>query len=215
MTAVEVLAPSVARRLQGDLEQLAAGVRASVVRVRGTRSGSGSGVVWGRDRLVVTNHHVVPGPAAEIELPGGERVPARVVSRSRSLDLVALEIDGDVRADGVRPATIRPSSGVRVGELVVAVGNPAGERNAITLGMVSANGPSRWPDGPRALLRVAITLWRGNSGGALADARGNVVGIPYMVAGAFALVVPSDVVEQFLLVAPDLGHSRRGAAEAL
>jgi serine protease Do len=150
---------------------------------------------------VVTNHHVAPGATAEIELPGGERFSARVAARARSLDLVALEVNGNLTGAGLKPAAIRPSSEVRVGELVVAVGNPAGEWNAVTLGMVSANGPSRWPDGPRALLRVAITVWRGSSGGALADARGRLVGIPYMIAGPFALAVPSDVIEQFLLIA--------------
>ncbi len=181
-----------------ELATLARRVQASVVVVRGTRSGGGSGVVWSDDGLIITNHHVVPGDGAEIELPGGARFPARTVARSSHDDLVALRADGGFRR-AAQPATIGDSSQLRPGELVVAVGNPLGERNAITLGVVSGVPRVSSPDGEREIIQVAITLRPGNSGGALADVHGRVVGIPHMVVGnGAALAVPSSAVERLL-----------------
>lgn len=185
--------------LSEELAALARQVQRSVVVVRGARSGGGSGVVWNDRGLVITNHHVVPGEAAEIELPGGTRLPARTVARSERDDLAALQIAGAIPDAEAVPATIGDPSHLRTGELVIAVGNPLGERNAVTLGMVSGIGPTGSPDGPRQTIRVAITLRPGNSGGALADVQGRVVGIPNMVVGhGAALAVPSLAVEELL-----------------
>lgn len=185
--------------LSDDASRLAERVGASVVAVRGTRFGGGCGVVWQENGLIVTNHHVVPNDHAEIGLAGNVRLRAHVALRSEHLDLAALEIEGKRPSHGLSPATIRDSSNLRVGELVVAVGNPLGERNAVTLGVVGGLGAVGAP-GRREVIRAAIKLRPGNSGGALADAQGRVVGIPHMVAGpGLALVVPSHVVDRFLL----------------
>jgi serine protease Do len=202
---VEPIAPPVeddrprARQISEELAALWARVSASVVEVRGSRHGAGSGVVWNGHGLVVTNDHVVPGDIAEIQLPSGARLRARVTARSRQLDLAALQIEPPLPADGIIAAMIGDSGRLNVGELVVAVGNPLGERNAITLGIVGGTGPAHWPDGPRDVLHLAITLRPGNSGGALADVHGRIVGIPHMVVGSgLALAVPSRVVNRFL-----------------
>ena len=80
---------------------------------------------------------------------------------------------------------------MRVGDLVVAVGNPMGERNAPSLGIVASAADD--------VLRLSITLRPGNSGGALVNARGEVVGIPHMVTGSgLALAVSSRTVRRFL-----------------
>ena len=185
--------------LSDDLAELARKVRASVVAVRGTASGGGAGVVWDRRGIVITNHHVAPGQRAEIDLGDGECLPARVIGQSRQLDLAVLRIDQEVTPGLLAPATIGDSSRLQVGELVVAVGNPLGERNAVTLGLVSGHGKVNWPDGSRDVIQVGITLRPGNSGGALANTRGQVVGIPHMVVGAGqALAIPSNTVTQFL-----------------
>jgi serine protease Do len=112
---------------------------------------------------------------------------ARVVRRAPALDLAALEVDGTLDA----PARVGDSEQLRVGEIVIAVGNPMGERNAPSLGIVSL--------APDDVLRLAITLRPGNSGGALVNTRGEVVGIPNMVAGSgLALAVSSRTVARFL-----------------
>ena len=195
-----------ANQLSDEVAELAERVRASVVVVRGSRSGSGSGVVWNDQGLIITNHHVAPADRAEIELADRTRLAARVTARAPDLDLAALQVEGRLPSHGLAPATVGDATRLRPGELVLAVGNPLGERNAVTLGMVSAAGAAPWPRGPREVLRVAITLRPGNSGGALADVRGRIVGIPHLVFGAgLALAVPSQVVERFLLGQPEQG----------
>jgi len=167
--------------------ELSRAVAQSVVLVRGSMGSSGSGVMWNQPRLVITNHHVVPGSSAELVIPGGRRLAARVVRRAPALDLAALEVDGTLDA----PARVGDSEQLRVGEIVIAVGNPMGERNAPSLGIVSL--------APDDVLRLAITLRPGNSGGALVNTRGEVVGIPNMVAGSgLALAVSSRTVARFL-----------------
>jgi serine protease Do len=186
-------------QISDELAALWARVSASVVEVRGSRNGAGSGVIWDGRGLVVTNAHVVPGDWAEVQLATGARLRARVTGRSRHLDLASLQIEPPIPVEGLLPAEIGDSGRLNVGELVVAVGNPLGERNAITLGIVGGTGPAHWPDGPRDVLRLAITLRPGNSGGALADVYGRIVGIPHMVVGSgLALAVPSRVVSRFL-----------------
>jgi serine protease Do len=169
------------------LGELSREVARSVVLVRGSMGSAGSGVMWNQPKLLITNHHVVPGSSAEVVVAGGRRLGARVVRRAPALDLAALEVDGTLDA----PVRVGDSDALRVGELVVALGNPMGERNAPSVGIVSL--------APDDLLRLAMTLRPGNSGGALVNTRGEVVGIPHMVAGSgLALAVSSRVVGRFL-----------------
>jgi serine protease Do len=162
-------------------------VARSVVLVRGSMGSSGSGVIWDRPGLVLTNHHVVPGAVAELTIAGGRRLRARVVRRAPALDLAALEVEGTL----AESARIGDSDQLRVGDLLVAVGNPMGERNAPSLGILASAADD--------VLRLSITLRPGNSGGALVNARGEVVGIPHMVTGSgLALAVSSRSVRQFL-----------------
>jgi serine protease Do len=173
--------------ISNALGELARDVGRSVVLVRGSMGSSGSGVIWDQPGLVITNHHVVPGPAAELTISGGRRLRARVVRRAPALDLAALQIEGDL-GEG---ATVGDSDTLRVGDLVVAVGNPMGERNAPSLGIVASAAGD--------VLRLSVTLRPGNSGGALVNARGEVVGIPHMVTGnGLALAVSSRSVRRFL-----------------
>jgi serine protease Do len=183
---LEVL--SGAAQISDALGELAADVAQSVVLVRGSMGSAGSGVVWDRPGLVITNHHVVPGPSAYLSLSDGRRVNARVVRRAAALDLAALHVEDDVSALASR---VGDSDALRVGDVVVAVGNPMGERNAPSLGILAS--------AAHDVLRLAITLRPGNSGGALVNARGEVVGIPHMVTGSgLALAVSSRTVARFL-----------------
>jgi serine protease Do len=177
-----------AAEISDALGELAGEVARSVVLVRGSMGSSGSGVVWDRPGLVITNHHVVPGPTAHLTISDGRRLGARVVRRAPALDLAALSVDGDL---GGAVSAIGDSDALGVGDVVVAVGNPMGERNAPSLGILAS--------APHDVLRLAITLRPGNSGGALVNARGEIVGIPHMVTGSgLALAVSSRTVRRFL-----------------
>jgi serine protease Do len=187
--AVDVL--SGATQISSALSELTREVARSVVLVRGSRGSAGSGVVWNLDKpgLVLTNHHVVPGTTAQLTLAGGRRVNAHVVRRAAALDLAALRVDdADLSEFAARTGD---SDALRVGDLLVAVGNPMGERNAPSVGILASS--------PGDVLRLAITLRPGNSGGALVNAAGEIVGIPHMVTGSgLALAVSTRTVRRFL-----------------
>jgi len=176
-----------AAEVSDAVAELSREVARSVVLVRGSRGSAGSGVIWDRPGLILTNHHVVHAGQAEIVTPDGRRLLGKVVRRAPELDLAALKVDADLAPR----ARIGDSDALRVGDLVLAVGNPMGERNAPSLGIVSAQ--------PGEVVRLSITLRPGNSGGALVNARGEVVGIPHLVAGSgLAIAVSTRTVARFL-----------------
>jgi serine protease Do len=168
-------------------------LRSSVVIVRDGGRGSGSGVIWQPDGVIVTNHHVTPGTHAQVELTDGRQFQASVRRSDPEHDLAMLQVP----ALGLPAARIGDSSRLRAGELVFAVGNPLGLSGAVTAGIISAP-PG---DGVRVpnMVRADVSLAPGNSGGLLATADGSVVGINSMMRmPGLALAVPSNVVSSFL-----------------
>ena len=164
--------------------------RASTVAVHdaGDR-GAGSGVVWDARGIVITNAHVVRGAYATVETAGGRRVRATLVGRDAERDLAALRIDA--RDAGVLVAAGRRDAATLVpGELVLAVGNPHGIPGAVSAGLVHRCN-ARW-------VVADVRLAPGNSGGPLADANGQVVGINSMIVRGLAFAVPSGAVAAFL-----------------
>ncbi len=185
MAVLDILANAAAA--SDAIAELSREVARSVVLVRGSRGSAGSGVLWDRPGLVITNHHVVHGASAEVVTFDGRRRVGRVVRRAPGLDLAALQLEDDPQPR----ITVGDSDALRVGDLVLAVGNPMGERNAPSLGIVGG--------APDDVLRLSITLRPGNSGGALVNARGEVVGIPHLVAGSgLAMAIASRTVARFL-----------------
>ncbi len=164
--------------------------------VRGGRvaAGEGSAVALTPDGFLVTSAHVV-GASAEgrAAFPDGRELRFTVVGRDPLSDLAVLRTDGD----GLVAAQLGDAEGLRVGQLVVAIGNPHGLAGSVTSGVVSALGrslPTRARRHVRVIDNVVQTdaaLNPGNSGGALADSRGQVVGINTAVAGVgLGLAVP-------------------------
>jgi len=187
--------------------EMAEQLRRATVQVRGRGPGGGSGVIWEPDGLIITNAHVARGPQAFIELADGRKFEATVTARDERRDLAALTVD----ATDLPAAAIGDSDALRVGALVLAVGNPLGLTGALTTGVVHA---AATPDGPRGhgWVRADVRLAPGNSGGPLADAAGRVIGINSMIAGGLALAVPSNAVARFLrgtAVRPALGVTMR------
>jgi serine protease Do len=187
-------------------------LRRSVVLVQ-SRHGHGSGLIWDSAGLIVTNHHVVGGDHARVELSDGRRLSAAVVGRDLHNDLAALR----VAASDLSAAAIGDATALRLGELIIAVGHPFGVRNAAALGIVSRrpsrHGSEAWGRGaPRELLQADVALAPGSSGGPLANAAGEVVGIASMVVGpGIAIAVPSHVVERFVAALAAARPDRRAA----
>jgi serine protease Do len=178
--------------LASDLAAVAERLRAVTVHVcgRGRRAGSGSGVVW-RPGVVVTNAHVATGRSLVVETVDGAVREAEVLASDSRRDLAVLR----VATDGLPAAGIAARGALRVGALVVAVGNPLGVRGAVTTGIVHAL-PAPRRGAP--LILADLRLLPGNSGGPLGDARGQVVGLNAMILGGLAAAIPSDAVERYL-----------------
>lgn len=161
-------------------------LRRSTVQVLSGRGG-GSGVVWDRGGVVVTNAHVAAGRYAEIVNATGERIRARIVQRDRERDLALLIAE----AGDLEPAAIGDSGRLRSGQIVVAVGHPLGMPGAVA-GVIHAAGPaSKW-------VQADLRLAPGNSGGILADTSGGVIGINTMIYRGIGLAIPSNQVSEFV-----------------
>ena len=169
-------------------------IRRYTVLVHPGGRGSGSGVVWDANGLIVTNAHVARGAKALVMQWDGREFDARVEARDPRRDLASLRI----AVNGLAVATIADSSRVRAGQVAIAVGNPLGFLGAMTMGVVHAVGTMRGL-GERRWVQADVKLAPGNSGGPLADVNGRVIGINTMVAGRVALAIPSNEVRQFLL----------------
>jgi S1-C subfamily serine protease len=191
------------------IPQLVREIQPSVVAVL-TDEGEGSGVVYAADGTVVTNDHVVSGADdVEVVFVDGERVAAEVEASDPRSDLAVLRVDRD---DLPAPPFARELPAV--GELAVAMGNPLGFENSVTSGIISGLHRAIPGSATRApalidLVQTDAAISPGNSGGALIDAQGRVVGInvAYIPPGetgavsiGFAIPSPTvvDVVEQLL-----------------
>jgi S1-C subfamily serine protease len=185
------------------------------VAVRGTRGqGSGSGVVVSPDGLVLTNSHVAEG-AAQILVTTveGRTLQARLVGEDPETDLALLRTEQDA---GVAPAQLGASGALRVGQVAVAIGNPLGFSFTVTAGVVSALGrtlPGRGGRPIEDLVQTDAALNPGNSGGALVDSAGRVIGISTaIIAGAQGLcfAVAADTARLVLGHLVRYGRVRRG-----
>jgi S1-C subfamily serine protease len=185
---------------------LAASVAAVQVAPAGGRrapAGSGSAVALSSDGYLVTSAHVVAGgDGGRLDLADGWRLRFRVRGSDPLSDLAVLVAEhGDLE-----PARLGDAGGLRVGQLVVAIGNPLGLAGSVTAGVVSALGrslPARAGDQVRVIddvIQTDAALNPGNSGGALADSAGRVVGINTALAGAgLGLAVPINATTQRII----------------
>ena len=169
-TAFERVGPAVAHIAAIDAE--------------GRSRGIGSGVVFAPDGYLLTNNHVVAGAARLVaSMPDGHQIEAKPVGYDPATDLAVLRL----AAGGLPFAEFGSSARLRVGQLVVAIGNPLGFQATVTAGIVSALGRSlRSPSGRLidSVIQTDAPLNPGNSGGPLVDGNGRAVGINTAMIGA-------------------------------
>ncbi len=179
----------------------------------------GSGFVWDKDGHIVTNNHVVDGASKiSVTFSDGTIVPATVVGTDPASDLAVIKVN--LPADQLQPVKVADSTQVKVGQLAVAIGNPFGHENTMTVGFVSAIGRSIPADGGASNLSYTIPdviqtdapINPGNSGGVLTDDQGQVMGVtaqidsPVRASVGIGFVIPSSIVSK---VVPELiksGH---------
>ena len=135
--------------------------------------GLGSGVLIDRDGLVLTNAHVVAdAQTVHVRTPEGDDIPARVVGADPDTDLALVRIEDATR---LVPAPLGDSDSAKVGDWVLAIGNPLGLHHTVTAGIISAK--ARGDGSGLEFLQTDAAINPGNSGGPLFDLRGSVVGI--------------------------------------
>jgi S1-C subfamily serine protease len=186
--------------------------------------GAGSGSILDQQGHVLTNYHVVEG-AQEIRvtLYDGESYEATLVGHDAMSDLAVLRIQAP--AERLFPVTTGDSSRLRVGQRVIAIGNPFGLERTMTLGIVSSLNrtlPSRRGRTLKSIIQIDAALNRGNSGGPLLDSRGRLIGVNTAIASStgentgvgFAIpvstvarVVPQ-LIQRGRVIRPELGVTR-------
>jgi S1-C subfamily serine protease len=180
-------------------------------RARDLYDGAGSGVIISPDGYALTNNHVVRG-AGRVEgvLHDGSVVEADIVGTDPDTDLALLRLSGR----GHRVATLSDSDALKVGELSIAIGNPLGLQATVTVGVVSALRRTLRGESGRLIEDVIQTdaaLNPGNSGGALVDAHGGVVGINTAIIGGAQGICFAVPINTAKLVIPELMRDGRVA----
>ena len=185
------------------------------VGVRGARgrAGGGSGVLFTPDGYILTNAHVVAGAREmRVTLTDGSEHTATLVGSDPATDLAVVRIEGT----HLPHAELGSSASLRVGQLVVAIGNPLGFSNTVSAGVVSALARSmRAQDGRLIdpILQTDVALNPGNSGGPLVDSHARVVGINTMIilgAQGLSFAVPIDTARWVIGQLMTVGRVRRG-----
>jgi serine protease Do len=173
--------------------EIAEKLRRSTVHISSGRRGHGSGVIVKPDGVIITNAHVAAAASFDVELWDGSRAKGELLARDPRRDLAVLR----VAKRGLPAVTLADSDRLRVGELVIAIGNPLGFIGALTTGVVHGIGSVPGLGG-RDWIQADVQLAPGNSGGPLANAEGHVVGINTMIAQGLGLAIPSNAVSRLL-----------------
>ena len=186
--------------------------------------GAGSGSVLDQQGHVLTNYHVVEGATSiRVALYNGESFDARLVGHDAMNDIAVLRVTAP--AEDLFPVRFADSAQLRVGQRVIAIGNPFGLERTMTLGIVSSLNrslPTRAGRSLKSLIQIDAALNRGNSGGPLLDSRGRLIGMNTAIASStgentgvgfaipaniLARVVPQ-LIETGRVIRPDIGITR-------
>lgn len=183
--------------------------RGAVPRQPEVERGTGSGFIVSADGYILTNHHVVENAdQVRVQLLSGRVYEARIVGSDLNTDLAVLKID----ATGLTPAALGISDRARIGEWVLAIGNPLGENLTFTVtsGIISAKGrglpglANRNQNSIQDFIQTDAAINRGNSGGPLVNVRGEVIGVNSAIASengfnmGYGFAIPIDLAKQVM-----------------
>ena len=176
--------------------------------------GTGSGVIISEDGYIVTNNHVIKDATElEVTLNNNKVYKAKLVGTDSKMDIALLKID----ADGKLPySTFADSDQVKVGEWVLAVGNPYNLNSTVTAGIVSAKARNLDTRGIQSFIQTDAAVNPGNSGGALVNTRGELIGINTMISSptgsyaGYSFAVPSNITRKIIEDIMEFGNVQRG-----
>lgn len=197
-------------------EVIPAVVNVTVLNESGYRKSGGSGVVVDAAGYVITNYHVVDdADALRVELPDKRRYPAQLVGQDPTTDLALLRIE----ADDLRAIPFGNSDAVDIGEWVLAIGNPYNLTSTVTAGIVSAKGRNinilNSAYAIESFIQTDAVVNPGNSGGALVNSRGELIGINTAIISedggyeGYSFAIPGELVHKVYEDIRDFGRVRR------
>ena len=176
------------------------------------RTGAGSGVILTADGYIVTNNHVVAdADELTVTLNDNKEYSARIIGTDKASDLALIKIDGK----NLPAITIANSDDIKVGEWVLAVGNPFNLTNTVTAGIVSAKARSLYQNGVESFIQTDAAINPGNSGGALVNTRGELIGINAMLysqTGSFSgygFAIPTSIMNKVVADLKQYGTVQR------
>lgn len=176
------------------------------------QQGSGSGVIISADGYIVTNNHVVAdADELTVTLNDNKEYSARIIGTDKASDLALIKIDGK----NLPAITIANSNDIKVGEWVLAVGNPFNLTNTVTAGIVSAKARSLYQNGVESFIQTDAAINPGNSGGALVNTRGELIGINAMLysqTGSFSgygFAIPTSIMNKVVADLKQYGTVQR------
>ena len=175
---------------------------------------AGSGVIVDAEGgYILTNHHVVASAdEIQISLQDGEVLDAEMVGSDPATDIAVIRVE----ANGLTEMPIGDSEAVKVGDFVIAIGNPFGLGHTVTSGIVSALGRTGIGDGLEDFIQTDASINPGNSGGALVNMNGELVGINSAIISrsggnvGIGFAVPTEIAESIMRQLLDFGEVRRG-----
>jgi len=176
--------------------------------------GTGSGVIISEDGYIVTNNHVVKDASEiEITLNNKKSYKAKLVGTDSKMDIALLKIDADEK---LPYSTFADSDLVKVGEWVLAVGNPYNLTSTVTAGIVSAKARNLDTSGIQSFIQTDAAVNPGNSGGALVNNRGELIGINTMISSqtgsyvGYSFAIPSNITRKIIEDIMEFGNVQRG-----
>lgn len=176
--------------------------------------GTGSGVIISEDGYIVTNNHVIDNASElEVTLNNNKSYKAKLIGTDSKMDIALIKIDADEKLPFV---VFGNSENIKVGEWVLAVGNPYNLTSTVTAGIISAKARDLSNEGLQSFIQTDAAVNPGNSGGALVNTRGELIGINTMISSptgsyaGYSFAVPSNITRKIIEDLMQFGNVQRG-----